>query len=74
LRLIDLARLLVEVHGGGGIELTPFPPERQSIDIGDYAGDYSKFRAASGWAPTVPLRDGLARTFAFYEEHGPHYR
>ena len=40
-----------------------------SIDIGSFYSDSSKLRQATGWQPRVPLRDGLARTVAFYREH-----
>jgi len=43
-----------------------FPEERRRIDIGDFVADWSKARRVLGWAPTVPLRDGLARTIAYY--------
>jgi CDP-glucose 4,6-dehydratase len=31
--------------------------------------DYAKLTALTGWAPTVPLAKGLARTIAWYREH-----
>jgi UDP-glucose 4-epimerase len=67
--LIDLARLLIEVNGKGACELVPFPPERKTIDIGSYYGDYSKVRAELGWQPGISLRDGLTSSIAFYREH-----
>jgi UDP-glucose 4-epimerase len=73
IRLADLASLLIELHGGGEFRLVPYPPGQEAINIDDYAGDYSRFRAAAGWEPSVSLRDGLARTLAFYEENGRHY-
>lgn len=47
----------------------PFPDDKRIIDIGDYYGDYSRFRAATGWQPEVDLAEGLERTVAFYREH-----
>ncbi len=47
-------------------EKVPFPAAAAAIDIGDYYGDASKFRAATGWAPVVGLEDGLARTVDYY--------
>jgi UDP-glucose 4-epimerase len=64
--LIELARLLVEENGGGRFEVKAFPPDRRAIDIGDYEADDRLFRRLAGWAPRVSLRDGLARTIAFY--------
>ncbi len=71
--LAELARLLVDVNGGGSYRLVPFPTDRQRIDIGDYYGDFSRIRAQLGWQPRVSLREGLARTLAFYREFGDHY-
>ena len=51
----------------------PFPPERKRIDIGDFYADATKIRTTLGWQPRVPLRDGLARTIAYYREHKEHY-
>ena len=71
--LLDLARLLVEIHGTGAYETLPFPEERRRIDIGNYQGDFSKIQHELGWAPRVSLRDGLARSLAYYEAHLHHY-
>jgi nucleoside-diphosphate-sugar epimerase len=50
-------------------ESVPFPQDKRIIDIGDYYGDYSRFREATGWSPRVDLPEGLERTIAFYREH-----
>ena len=71
--LRDLAELLVEVAGGGSFRLVPFPEERASIDIGDYFADDSKMRSTLGWAPEVPLREGLRRSLDYYREHAVAY-
>ncbi len=72
--LIDLAKMLVEIADrGGSYRLVPFPADRKKIDIGDFYADTSKIRAALGWHPQVPLRDGLARTIDYYREHAEHY-
>ena len=71
--LRDLAELLIEVNGGGEYIIKEFPPDRRRIDIGDYYADYSLIRSTLGWEPEVPLRDGLARTLAFYRECLEHY-
>ena len=71
--LSDLADLLVEVNNGGEYIVKEFPPDRKRIDIGDYYTDYSLIRSTLGWEPRVPLREGLARTMAFYREHLEHY-
>jgi UDP-glucose 4-epimerase len=71
--LKDLADLLIEVNGGGEYIVKAFPPNRKQIDIGDYYADDRHIRSALGWRPKVPLREALARTLAYYREHGRHY-
>jgi nucleoside-diphosphate-sugar epimerase len=71
--LRELAQLLVEINGSGTIQQIEFPPERKSIDIGNYCSDYRLMAETLGWQPRVPLREGLARTLAFYREHHQHY-
>jgi UDP-glucose 4-epimerase len=71
--LKDLAELLVQLNGGGNYVLREYPPERKSIDIGDYYADFTSVRSALGWKPKVPLADALKRTLAFYQEHLAHY-
>jgi UDP-glucose 4-epimerase len=71
--LKDLAELLIEVNGGGEGVVRSFPPDRKRIDIGDYYADFSHVLSVLGWKPQVPLREGLARTLAFYREHLKHY-
>lgn len=47
----------------------PFPDDKKIIDIGDYYGDFSRFRAATGWKPDVELEEGLERTIQFFRKH-----
>jgi nucleoside-diphosphate-sugar epimerase len=65
-RLEEVARMVVAAAGRGSFAVTPFPEERKTIDIGDYYADSSAIRADLGWAPRVPLRDGLAGTIEFF--------
>ena len=71
--LQEVADLLVDANGGGSYRVMGMPAEAAAIDIGDYVGDYSALRRATGWEPTTELRDGLERTLAFYREHGEEY-
>jgi UDP-glucose 4-epimerase len=64
---------MTAIAGRGSYRLVPFPPDRKRIDIGSYHSDTRKVRAALGWAPTVPLAEGLARTIAYYTEHKDRY-
>lgn len=49
--------------------IVPFPSDKKIIDIGDYYGDYSRFRDLTGWNPIVDLDEGLEKTVAFYRQH-----
>lgn len=71
--LLDLVTLLLDVAGGGSYSLVPFPPDRKSIDIGDFYADISRARAILGWAPTTDLLSGLEETISYYRRHREHY-
>jgi UDP-glucose 4-epimerase len=72
--LNELADLLIAVNEGGNYIVRTFPADRKRIDIGDYYADYRHIEAMLGWKPAIHLREGLARTLAFYREHVRHYR
>jgi nucleoside-diphosphate-sugar epimerase len=55
------------------VRCVPFPDDQKVIDIGDYYGDFSAFREATGWEPKTSLEEGLHQTVAFYREHGNGY-
>lgn len=65
-RMIDLAKLVVELAGAGRIEHVPWPPLAEQIETGDFVADLRKIAREVGWRPTITLRDGLARTIACY--------
>ena len=71
--LRQLAELLVALNGGGRFAIVPFPADLRAIDIGDYYADDHKIRSLLRWHPRTPLKEGLARTLAYYREHGRHY-
>jgi UDP-glucose 4-epimerase len=73
INLVNLAKLMIEINGGGEYEMVPFPLERKPIDIGDFYGDYRKMRAKLGWRPKTNLREGLTRTLAYYKQYREHY-
>jgi UDP-glucose 4-epimerase len=65
----QLTALLLEVAGSGRVEYVAWPADKKAIDIGDFYADSTKFKQLTGWAPRVPLRDGLGRAVRFYREH-----
>ncbi len=71
--LLDLTKLMIKVNRKGKYTLTPFPPEKKRIDIGDYYGNYSKIHTDLGWEPKVSLTEAIKRTFAFYRKNRKYY-
>ena len=69
----DLVALLVELAGQGSYKFIEWPTEKKAIDIGSFYADSSLFMARTGWAPSVPLREGFTRTLSYYRAHLPHY-
>ena len=69
----DLAALLVRIAGSGSVRYVEWPAGRKAIDIGSFYADSTKFKRVTGWAPAVPLAEGLARTVAFYRDHLEQY-
>jgi UDP-glucose 4-epimerase len=71
--LKDLAAMITELQAGSRYEIVPFPPERKAIDIGDYYSDFTLIREELQWYPRIDLRNGLARTLAYFDQHRRHY-
>ena len=58
---------------GASFRFVEWPPEKKVIDIGSFYADSTKFQTATGWTPSVRLREGLERTMAFYRAHYDDY-
>jgi UDP-glucose 4-epimerase len=71
--LIELARLMIAIHGSGELQIRSFPEDRAKIDIGDYHSCSARFQQATGWQPRHSLADTLERTLRYYSQHGHHY-
>src|SRR5690606_17656816 len=69
---LELAETIVDCAGSGRWELAPFSRERLKQEPGDFYSDISKIRAMVNWHPQLSLRDGLARTIAYYRENKAH--
>lgn len=65
--LRELADLLRELHPNTSYILREFPAERKKIDIGDYYSNDARIREELGWQTKTPLRDGLAKTLAYFK-------
>ena len=73
LPLKTIAELIVGAAGSGSVEMVPWPPDRDAIDIGSYFGDSSKAKRTLGWTPTTTFAEGIERTVAFYRAHLDRY-
>lgn len=71
--LLALAELLVTINGTGEFVIKPFPPERKSIDIGDYYSDDARLRDILGWKPKTSLSEGLEQTLNYFRLYLPNY-
>jgi len=70
---LDFVKTLIAIAGGGSYTMAPFPENKKKIDIGDYYGNYQKFRALAGWEPKITLAAGLEKTIAYFRQHKEHY-
>jgi UDP-glucose 4-epimerase len=70
---LNLVQMLVAIAGAGSLTFVEWPADKKRIDIGSFYSDSTKFRAAAGWSPCVPLEEGLRRTLSFYREHLSEY-
>lgn len=71
--LISLAEKMTSLEYGGAFRVTPFPPDRKAIDIGDYYGDYSLIKSDLNWSPKVSIDMGLEITIRFYKQYMRNY-
>ena len=70
---LEVAEILCDLVPGARIEFTQFTPERKAQEPGDFVSDITKIRRLLGWEPKISLREGLARTVAFYRERQSEY-
>jgi UDP-glucose 4-epimerase len=64
--MIELAKQIIAIAGGGLIEHVEWPVLARQIETGDFVADISRLRDELGWQPRIPLRAGLEKTIAFY--------
>jgi nucleoside-diphosphate-sugar epimerase len=71
--LLELARMMVSIHGKGDVNIRPYPADRKKIDIGDYHASFARYQHATGWQPRRSLAHTIKRILAYYAEHKEHY-
>jgi nucleoside-diphosphate-sugar epimerase len=65
--IVDMARAVIEIAGGGRIGFIPWPAVAEQIETGDFVADIGRIQRELGWAPRVSLADGLQRTISHYK-------
>ncbi len=71
--LREIAECLVTISGRGNIALTPWPEDRERIDVGSVALSSDLAHTTLGWRPTIGLEVGLKQTLEFFESHADTY-
>jgi nucleoside-diphosphate-sugar epimerase len=61
-----LAKMITELAGGGELRSVPWPKDAADVETGDFYADISRLQALTGFAPRIPLADGLRESIAFY--------
>ncbi len=69
----ETTEMVIAAAGSGRYELTPWPDERKAIETGDFVADHSRFTRATGWKPTIQMREGLRRSVEYYKKYRDHY-
>jgi nucleoside-diphosphate-sugar epimerase len=64
--LVDVARMVIDLAGGGHIEHLPWPELAAQVETGDFVADISKIARELGWTPAVGLRQGLQEFIAVH--------
>ena len=67
--LVEMARAITKISGGGRIEFVEWPPLDEKIETGDFVADITRIRRETGWSPAVAVDEGLRRTVAHYRMH-----
>jgi nucleoside-diphosphate-sugar epimerase len=70
-RLVDVAKEIIAMAGGGRIEHVAWPELAQQIETGDFVADISRAKQELGWEPRHALRAGLDDTIAHYRAAVP---
>jgi len=69
----DMVNTVVEVVGKGDVKYGPWPEAYLNVETGDYVTDISKISKALNWGPSSSLRDGIEKTFKYYERFKEYY-
>jgi nucleoside-diphosphate-sugar epimerase len=72
-KFIDMARLVVQTVGQGKIENIPWPKNYDNFETGDFYADISRLKNHIDWQPHTSLKDGIEKTFRYYQKYKKYY-
>ena len=67
--ILELVDTILAVVKRGKKENAPFSKERADQEPGDFYPDISRMEKVTGWRPRTGLKEGLAKTAAYYKKH-----
>jgi UDP-glucose 4-epimerase len=67
-RFRDMVEMIADEIPGTQVVSVSWPPSRALVETGDYVTDTGRLCAATNWAPSVSLRDGIKLTADYYRE------
>ena len=71
--LSSLAKDICTLKENSKWEFVPFPEHKKLIDIGNYYTDFTLAKNILNWEPKIGLKEGLEKSFNFYQKHFDHY-
>jgi UDP-glucose 4-epimerase len=66
--IAGFAELLVEVLGRGSVRHVEWPPDWVNMDVGNVSISNEKIKSTLDWTPSYGLKEGLEKTWSFFEE------
>jgi UDP-glucose 4-epimerase len=66
--LAALAEALIRVAGQGSVVHVPWPADAEKVETGNFYADTTLLSRVTGWAPRMPLEEGLARVLEYLRQ------
>ncbi|MFQ5406128.1 MAG: NAD-dependent epimerase/dehydratase family protein [Candidatus Micrarchaeia archaeon] len=70
LSFASMVKKIVEATGSGSYEFTPWPKDREVIEVGDVSVSFEKIKEKLGWKPSTGFDEGLKKTVEWYKHEG----
>lgn len=71
--LRDMAKTIVSIVGKGRIEYVNWPIPYRKNETGDFTFSIEKLKNMIAWNPSIPLKEGIYRTWQYYCNNYKHY-